>query len=380
MAGPLSGIKVLELAGLGALPFASLKLADMGAEVVRVDRLSEVPENPEPRPHNAWDRGRRSIALDLKDPRGVDTVLRLVEGADVFLEAFRPGVAERLGLGPEAIHARNPRVVYGRLTGWGQDGPLAHAAGHSLNYEAITGATRSIGPRDGPPVPLLTLLGDFAGGGLHLAYGVVCALMEAQRSGRGQVVDAAMVDGVMSLMGVFHGMDAMGMMTDATGTNLFDGGAPFYNVYETRDGRYVSIAPMEPHFYALLLEKIGLDPDGLPDQYDEARWPELRERFAEVFRTRTRDEWSELLEGTDACYAPVLTLAEARAYPHNRARKSFVGGEDSSELAPSPRLSETPGEVKPSPAFVGADTRAVLLEAGFSEAEVEALRGHGAIA
>jgi len=380
MAGPLSGIKVLELAGLGALPFASLKLADMGADVVRVDRLSEVPENPEPRPHNAWDRGRRSIALDLKDPRGVDTVLRLVEGADVFLEAFRPGVAERLGLGPEAIHARNPRVVYGRLTGWGQDGPLAHAAGHSLNYEAITGATRSIGPRDGPPVPLLTLLGDFAGGGLHLAYGVVCALMEAQRSGRGQVVDAAMVDGVMSLMGVFHGMDAMGMMTDATGTNLFDGGAPFYNVYETRDGRYVSIAPMEPHFYALLLEKIGLDPDGLPDQYDEARWPELRERFAEVFRTRTRDEWSELLEGTDACYAPVLTLAEARAYPHNRARKSFVGGEDSSELAPSPRLSETPGEVKPSPAFVGADTRAVLLEAGFSEAEVEALRGHGAIA
>ena len=200
-------------------------------------------------------------------------------------------------------------------------------------------------------MPLLTLLGDFAGGGLHLAYGVVCALMEAQRSGRGQVVDAAMVDGVMSLMGVFHGMDAMGMMTAATGTNLFDGGAPFYNVYETRDGRYVSIAPMEPHFYALLLEKIGLDPDGLPDQYDEARWPELRERFAEVFRTRTRDEWSELLEGTDACYAPVLTLAEARAFPHIRARESFVGGEDSSELAPSPRLSETPGEVKPSPAF-----------------------------
>ena len=379
MAGPLSGIKVLELAGLGALPFGSLKLADMGADVVRVDRLSEVPENPEPRPHNFWDRGRRSIALDLKDPRGVDTVLRLVEGADVFLEAFRPGVAERLGLGPEDIHARNPRVVYGRLTGWGQDGPLAHAAGHSLNYEAITGATRSIGPRGGPPVPLLTLLGDFAGGGLHLAYGVVCALMEAQRSGRGQVVDAAMVDGVMSLMGVFHGMDAIGMMSDATGTNLFDGGAPFYNVYETRDGRYVSIAPMEPHFYALLLEKIGLDPEGLPDQYDEARWPELRERFAEVFRTRTRDEWSEILEGTDACYAPVLTLAEARDYPHNRARNTFLEGENPSELAPSPRLSETPGEVKPSPAWVGADTRAVLLEAGFSEAEVEALRGHGAI-
>jgi alpha-methylacyl-CoA racemase len=380
MAGPLSGIKVLELAGLGALPFASLKLADMGADVVRVDRLSEVPENPEPRPHNFWDRGRRSIAVDLKDPRGVGTVLRLAEGADVFLEAFRPGVAERLGLGPEDVLARNPRVVYGRLTGWGQHGPLAHAAGHSLNYEAITGATHSIGPRGGPPVPALTLLGDFAGGGLHLAYGVVCALLEAQRSGQGQVVDAAMVDGVMSLMAVFHGMDAMGMTTDETGSNLFDGGAPFYNVYETRDGRYVSIAPMEPRFYALLLEKIGLDPEGLPDQYDNTRWPELRERLAEVFLTRTRDEWSELLEGSDACYAPVLTLSEARDYPHNRARNTFLEGGNSSELAPTPRLSKTPGEVKPSPAWVGADTRAVLLEAGFSEAEVEALRAGGAIA
>ena len=379
MAGPLAGIKVVELAGLGALPFGSLKLADMGADIVRVDRLSEVPENPEPRPHNFWDRGRRSIALDLKDPRAVDTVLRLADGADAFLEAFRPGVAERLGLGPETLHARNPRLVYGRLTGWGQDGPLARVAGHSLNYEAITGATRSIGPRGGPPVPTLTVLGDFAGGGLHLAYGVVCALLEAQRSGRGQVVDAAMVDGVMALMGVFHGMDAMGMSSEETGTNLFDGGAPFYNVYETADGRYVSVAPMEPHFYALLLEKIGLGDADLPDQYDEARWPEMRERLAAIFRTKTRDAWSELLEGSDACYAPVLTLAEAREYPHNRARGLFVEDREAPELVPTPRLSLTPGEPGASPAWVGADTEAVLLGAGFSAEEVAALRQAGTI-
>jgi len=379
MEGPLKGIKVVELAGLGALPFGSLKLADMGAEVVRVDRLSEVPENPEARPHNSWDRGRRSIALDLKDPRAVETVLRLAEGADAFLEAFRPGVAERLGLGPDVLHARNPRLVYGRLTGWGQTGPLSRVAGHSLNYEAITGATRSIGPAGGPPVPTLTLLGDFAGGGLHLAYGVVCALLEAQRSGRGQVVDAAMVDGVSSLMGVFHGMDAMGMSSDDLGTNLFDGGAPFYNVYETADGRYVSVAPMEPHFYALLLEKIGLDPADLPDQYDEAHWPEMRERLAEVFRTKTRDEWSELLEGTDACYAPVLTLSEARAYPHNRTRGMFMADRETPELIPTPRLSRTPGEPGDSPAWIGADTDAVLSEAGFSAEEISDLREAGTI-
>ncbi|MDG2335873.1 MAG: CaiB/BaiF CoA-transferase family protein [Myxococcota bacterium] len=379
MAGPLAGIKVVELAGLGALPFGSLKLADMGAEVVRVDRLSDVPEDRTPRPHNFWDRGRRSVAVDLKDPRGVETVLRLADGADAFLEAFRPGVAERLGLGPDVLLKRKPALVYGRLTGWGQDGPLAQVAGHSLNYEAITGAVGLIGPRGGPPPPPLTLLGDFAGGGLHLAYGVVCALLEAQRSGRGQVVDAAMVDGVTSLLGVFHGMDAMGMMSEETGTNLFDGGAHFYNVYETRDGRYVSVASVEPHFYALLLEKIGLDPKDLPGQYDEAHWPEMRERFAEVFVSRTRDEWSAILEGSDACYAPVLTLAEARDYPHNRARNVFLEGRATPELAPTPRLSLTPGEPGPSPAWPGADTDAVLAAAGFSADEISALREAGTI-
>jgi alpha-methylacyl-CoA racemase len=317
--------------------------------------------------------------VDLKDPRGVETVLRLADGADAFLEAFRPGVAERLGLGPDVLLKRKPALVYGRLTGWGQDGPLAQVAGHSLNYEAITGAVGLIGPRGGPPPPPLTLLGDFAGGGLHLAYGVVCALLEAQRSGRGQVVDAAMVDGVTSLLGVFHGMDAMGMMSEETGTNLFDGGAHFYNVYETRDGRYVSVASVEPHFYALLLEKIGLDPKDLPGQYDEAHWPEMRERFAEVFVSRTRDEWSAILEGSDACYAPVLTLAEARDYPHNRARNVFLEGRATPELAPTPRLSLTPGEPGPSPAWPGADTDAVLAAAGFSADEISALREAGTI-
>jgi len=379
MGGPLSGLKVIELAGLGALPYASLRLADMGAQVVRVERLADVPEEPTARPHNFWDRGRRSIAVDLKHPRGVDTVLRLAEGAEVFLESFRPGVAERLGLGPDALLERNPRIVYGRLTGWGQDGPLARAAGHSLNYEAITGVTRTIGPRGAPPVPLLQVLGDFAGGGLHLAYGVLCAVLEARQSGCGQVVDAAMVDGVMSLMSVFYGMHASGMHTDEVGENLFDGGAPFYNVYETKDGRYVSVAPIEPHFYALLLEKLGLDAAELPDQNDRARWPELRERFAEVFRTKTRDEWSALLEGTDACYAPVLSLGEVADHAHNRARGAFLEGGPMPELLPTPRLSRTPGAPGPSPAWPGTDTDRVLGEAGLEADEIAALRDSGAV-
>jgi alpha-methylacyl-CoA racemase len=379
MRGPLSGVKVIELAGLGALPFASLKLADMGADIVRVDRVSEVPDAPEDGAHNFWDRGRRSIAADLKHPGGVDTVLRLADGADVFLESFRPGVAERLGLGPDVLLERNPRIVYGRLTGWGQDGPLSPSAGHSLNYESITGLTSALGPRGGPPVPALTVLGDFAGGGQHLAYGVVCALFETQRSGRGQVVDAAMVDGVMSLASVFYAMNEMGMHSDERGTNLFDGGAPFYNIYETKDGRFVSVAPIEPHFYSLLLSKLELDPAELPDQNDQSRWPELRKRFAEVFRTRTRDEWCALLEGTDACFAPVLSFKEARDYPHNRARGAFIDTGPMPELLPTPRLSETPGRPGRSPAWIGADTDVVLGEAGFRKDEVAALREAGAI-
>lgn len=378
--GPLHGVRVIELAGLGALPFASLKLADMGADVVRVDRLSEVSVDPEPAPHNFWDRGRRSIAVDLKHPQGVETVLRLVEGADVFLESFRPGVAERLGVGPEEVLGRNARVVYGRLTGWGQTGPLAPVAGHSLNYEALTGIVRAIGPRGGPPVPLLNVLGDFAGGGLQLAFGVVCALLEAKTSGQGQVIDAAMIDGVMSLAAPFYAMHESGMHTDTLGENLFDGGAPFYNVYQTRDGKYVSVAPIEGHFWALFLEKLGIDAAELPEQHDQAHWPAVRARLAEVFQTRSREEWCALLEGTDACFAPVLSFTEARQHAHHVARGTFVPGAGMPEMVPTPRLSRTPGEPGTSPAWIGADTDAVLQESGFSEDEVSRLQAAGAVA
>ena len=379
--GPLDGVTIIELAGLGALPFATLKLADMGADVIRVHPPGEVPElKPEHR-DSEFDRGRRSITIDLKSPEGVEVMLRLVEKADAFLEAFRPGVTERLGVGPDVALARNPRLVYGRLTGWGQDGPLAPWAGHSLNYEALTGAIGSIGPAGGPPIPLLQVLGDFGGGGLHMAFGVVCALFEAQRSGQGQVVDTAMVDGVMSLYSVFYAMTQSGVHTGPVGTNLFDGGAPFYNVYETADGKHVTVAPIEPRFYAQLLDRIGLDPADLPAQYDESRWPELRERLAEVFRTRTRDEWTELLEGTDVCYAPVLSFAEAQEHPHNKARGSFVDIEGSiSQLRPAPRLSRTPGEVRPTYAYPGVDTEAVLRENGFDAAEIESLAEKGTVA
>ena len=376
--GPLDGIRIIELAGLGALPFGSLKLADMGASIVRVERLSDVPADRAPRRHSSWDRGRQSIAVDLKNAGGVETVLRLAASADVFLESFRPGVTERLGLGPDDVMARNPRIVYGRLTGWGQQGPLAPTAGHSLNYEAITGVIRAIGPAGGPPVPLLQIIGDFAGGGLLMAYGVVCALLEAQRSGKGQVVDAAMVDGTMSLLAPYYGMAQSGFQTDEMNANLFDGGAPFYNVYETADGKYISVAPIEPHFYALLLDKMGLAGEVLPGQNDRAQWPVLRARFAEVFLTKTRDEWCALLEGTDACFAPVLTFSEARSYPHHVERDSFV--DDRPEVAIAPRLSRTPGDPRaPSPAYPGADTDTVLADNGFSTSEIADLRERGAI-
>ena len=379
MGGPLAGMKVVELAGLGALPYGSLRLADMGAEMIRIDRLSDVPESPSSGGHNFWDRGRKSIGVDLKNPRGVETVLRLAEDAEVFLESFRPGVAERLGLGPDILLERNPRIVYGRLTGWGQEGPLSQAAGHSLNYEAITGVTYTIGPRDRAPVPLLQILGDFAGGGLHLAFGVICAVLEARSSGKGQVVDGAMIDGVMSLMSVFYGMHGSGMHTDQRGENLFDGGAPFYNIYETKDGRHVSVAPIEPHFYAELLEKLGLDATSLPDQNDRASWPELRDRLASVFAKKTRAEWDHIFEGSDACYAPVLSLGEVPDYPHHLARETFLSLDPMPELKPTPRFSRTPGTPGPSPAFLGADTDSILADAGFSRDEIATLRSAQAI-
>lgn len=377
--GPLHGVTIVELAGLGALPFATLKLADMGAEVIRVDRI-DPGAVPSPH-HNEFDRGRRSIAVDLKHPEGVELVLRMTERADALVEAFRPGVAERLGLGPEQAMARNPRLVYGRLTGWGQEGPLAQAAAHSLNYEALTGAVGSIGPVGGPPVPLLQVLGDFAGGGLNLAFGLVCALFEARQSGHGQVIDAAMVDGVASLFTVFYSMNRMGMHTDDLGTNLFDGGAPFYNVYETADGAHITVAPIEPHFYALLLDKLGLAADELGGQWDRDRWPAAKERLAQVFRTRTRAEWCDLLEGTDVCFAPVQRFGEAHDHAHNQARSLFVPSPDgSTQVAPSPRFSRTAAEPGPSPTHAGSDTAAVLQDLGLSPTEADALRTAGVVA
>ncbi len=379
--GPLAGVRVLELAGLGALPFGTLKLADMGADVIHVHRVSDVPASPPDRHHSEWDRGRRSIAIDLKQPDGVELLLTLAERVDALCEAFRPGVAERLGIGPDIALARNPKLVYGRLTGWGQDGPLASTAAHSINFESLTGAVGSIGPVGGPPVPLLQVLGDFAGGGLHLAFGLVCALVEAQRSGRGQVVDVAMVDGVASIYTPFYAMARSGMHTDDIGTNLFDGGAPFYNVYQTADGKYVSVAPIEPHFYAVLLDKLDIDAASLPRQYDRAHWPEVRDRFAAIFRTRTRDEWCAHFEGTDACVAPVMRLGEAPAHPHNVARHLFVDGADGrSEVAPAPRFSRTPGAARPSYRYEGADTDAVLTELGVDPLQIARLRSSSTIA
>ena len=376
--GPLAGTTVVELAGLGALPFGSQRLGDMGADVIRVHRTTEVPADPPPYRYSEYNRGRRSIAVDLKHPDGVGVIKALGARADAFVESFRPGVCERLGIGPDDLMAVNERLVYGRLTGWGQDGPLAQRAGHSLNYEAVTGAIGSIGPRGGPPVPLLQVLGDFAGGGMQLAYGVVCALFEAQRSGRGQVVDVAMVDGVLSLFSVYYPMARSGLHTDDLGTNFFDGGSPVYNVYETSDGQYVTVAPIEPQFYAELVERLGLDLASLPDRDDPANWSALIEIFAGVFKTRTRAEWEALLGDTDACFAPVYRFGEAHEHPANRARGVFreaPGGER--ELVPSPRFSRTPGEPGPSYAHPGSDTDAVLGELGLDAA---ALRSSGAVA
>lgn len=380
--GPLTGVTIIELSGLGALPYGTLKLADMGADIIRVHPVHEVPQGERPTErHSEFDRGRRSIAIDLKSPAGVELLLRMVERADGFCEAFRPGVCERLGIGPDVLLERNPRLVYGRLTGWGQEGPLSPSAGHSLNYEALTGAIGSIGAEGMPPIPMLQVFGDFAGGGLHLAFGMVCALFEAQRSGKGQVIDAAMVDGVMSVFQVFYGMTRGGFHTGPTGTNLFDGGAPFYNVYETSDGKYVTVAPIEAKFYAQLLDKLGIDPATLPDQNDMSGWPQIRERFAEAFRTRTRDEWDAVLEGTDCCYAPVLSFAEAETHHHNVARDTFVPVEGSvPQLRPMPRLSRTPGEVRPTYAYPGCDTETVLDEFGVSAEEIARLASEGVVA
>ncbi len=379
--GPLEGIRVIEIAGIGPGPFCAMMLADMGADVIRVDRASAVRGgDPDAPPADVMNRGRRSIGVDLKHPDGVDTVLGLVATADALIEGFRPGVAERLGIGPDACWERNPALVYGRMTGWGQDGPYAHAAGHDINYISLAGALEPIGRRGEAPVPPLNLVGDFGGGGMMLAFGVVCALLEARTSGRGQVVDAAMVDGAAALMTFFHGFRAMGVWNDERGTNLLDTGAHFYDVYETADGRYVSIGSIEPQFYAELRQRLGLDDPEWDAQMDRSRWPELKERIAAVIATRTRDEWCEILEGTDVCFAPVLSMAEAPEHPHNRARGTFTEVAGVVQPRPAPRFSRTDSTIRRPPPHAGQHTDEILAEAGCDPDRIAALRSSGAVA
>jgi alpha-methylacyl-CoA racemase len=384
--GPLAGIRVVELPNIGPVQFAGMLLSDLGAEVLRVDRASDVATGRtvaggNAAPFSVIDRGRRSIGVDLKHPEGADVVLRLCERADVLLEGFRPGVAERLGVGPDACRARNPRLVYARMTGWGQAGPLAADVGHDINYLSIAGVLWHLGPEGHAPVPPINLLADFGGGGSLVVLGILAALVERGRSGEGQVVDAAMVDGSAQLMSIFFGIDSIGGW-GPRGTNLLDGGAHFYNVYETADSGYVSIASYEPKFYVnlcALLAPLGveLDPAG---QMDSSQWPALKARLAELFRTKTRDEWVAYFEGHEVCFAPILTMSEARAHPHNVERATFTDVDGAPHPAPAPRFSRTSTSVQGAPVPPGAHTSTALTEWGFAEADVAHLKDSGAIA
>lgn len=379
--GPLSGYRVLEMAGIGPGPMCAMLLADLGADVLRVDRVQSADLGiGQPPKYNLLTRGRPSVAVDLKHADGIETVLALVENADALIEGFRPGVMERLGLGPDICLGRNPKLVYGRMTGWGQDGPLAKAAGHDLNYIALTGALHAIGPKGGPPIPPMNLIGDFGGGAIYLAFGVVCGLLESVKSGQGQVIDAAMTDGAASLMTAIYGLQAMGMWSGDRGENILDGGAHFYGVYETKDNQYVTIGSIEPKFYAELLERIGLDGESLPDQMSREDWPSLRQRLEAVFKTKSRDEWCDALEGTDICFAPVLSMAEAPEHAHNKARGTFVEVGGVAQPGPAPRFSRTPGEVQMAPVAAGSNSREALSAWGFDGTQIDHLINSGVVA
>ncbi len=373
--GPLSGVKVLEFAGIGPGPFCAMLLSDMGAEVIRIDRKGA-------RGGSKFDvtaRGRKSIALDLKKPEAVETVLKLVEKADIVQEGFRPGVMERLGLGPDVCLKRNPKLVFGRMTGWGQEGPLALAAGHDINYISLTGALHAIGPKEGKPVPPLNLVGDFGGGALYLAMGMLAALHSANATGKGQVVDAAMTDGATSLMSMFFGFMASGMWEDDRYRNMLDGGAHFYDTYECSDGKFVSLGSIEPQFYALLREKAGLTDPAFDAQMDKAQWPDLKEKLATVMKSKTRDEWCKIMEGTDICFAPVLSISETINHPHNKARQTVVELDGVAQPNIAPRFQGTPSEIQGPPPMAGADTDAVLAEWGFSAGDIDGLKTKEAI-
>jgi alpha-methylacyl-CoA racemase len=380
VAGPLSGIKIVELAGIGPGPFSAMLLADLGADIIRVDRAQQVNPATWDRPNrDLMNRGRRSIGVDLKHPDGVETVLQLVERADALIEGFRPGVTDRLGIGPDVCLARNPKLVYGRMTGWGQEGPMAQAAGHDINYIALAGALAHFGRAGSKPTPPINLIGDFGGGGMFMALGIVSGVLEAQRSGKGQVLDVAMVDGTATLMSMIWGMSALGVWDEARGSNALDTGAPFYDTYETADGKFISLGSLEPQFYAELLERLGLTDAGLPAQMDRDGWPVQEERFTALFKTKTRDEWDEILRGTDACYAPVLTMSEAANDEHMRARGTFVEVDGITQPGPSPRFSRTPGEIQRSAPWPGQHTDEVVADWGLDGLDLAALRESGAV-
>lgn len=377
--GPLEGKKIIEIAGIGPGPFCAMVLSDLGAEVIRVDRVSAVPnEFPATPGVDLLNRGRKSVAFDLKNQDGIKALLRLVEEADAFIEGFRPGVAERLGIGPEVCLERNPRLVYGRMTGWGQTGPYSNMAGHDINYIALSGVLGTIGREGEPPVPPVNLVGDFGGGGMLLALGICAAFVEVQTSGKGQVVDAAMTDGSALLATMIHTFLSMGVWGDR-GTNMLDTGAPFYDVYECADGEYISLGSIEPQFYAELLRITGLDQEELPKQMDRSQWPKMKLKIAETIRSKTRDQWVELMEGTDVCFAPVLSPSEACAHPHNVERETFVEVAGVKQPAPAPRFSRTPGVIDGPPPHPGEHTEEVLSSWGFSENEIQNLRSIDAV-
>ncbi|MGO9057074.1 MAG: CaiB/BaiF CoA transferase family protein [Candidatus Binataceae bacterium] len=376
--GPLSGYKIVEMAGIGPAPMCAMLLADMGADVLLIDRTTGSDLGiPLGAKYDLLKRGRRSVALDLKRPEAVATVLRLVAQADALIEGFRPGVMERLGLGPDVCLAGNPRLVYGRMTGWGQEGPLAHAAGHDINYIALVGVLHAIGRKGEAPVPPLNLVGDFGGGALYLALGVVAGLLEAQKSGRGQVVDAAMIDGASSLMTLMYGLHAAGKWVEQRGANMLDSGAHYYDTYETSDGKYVAVGSIEAKFYRELLRLSGLEGEKLPAQNDTSSWLAMKQRLASIFRTKTRDEWCRIMEGTEVCFAPVLSMSEAAAHPHNQHRGTLVEVDGVTQPAPAPRFSRTPGTIQRPPSAPGADTESALRDWGFSSDEVERLVAAG---
>ena len=373
--GPLSGVKIVEFAGIGPGPFCAMLLNDMGADVVRIDRKGARGGSK----YEISGRGRKSVALDLKKPEAVEACLKLIEEADALQEGFRPGVMERLGLGPDVCLKRNPKLVYGRMTGWGQTGPLAMAAGHDINYISLTGALHAIGRPGEKPVPPLNLVGDFGGGALYLAMGMLAAIIEARSSGKGQVVDVAMTDGAASLMTMFYGFTASGMWEEPHGTNMLDGGAHFYDTYECSDGKWISLGSIEPQFYALLREKAGLTEQKWDAQMERSEWPALKKDIEAVIKTKTRDEWCEIMEGTDVCFGPVLSISEAKDHPHNKARETIVEIDGVAQPNVAPRFSGTPSKIQGPVAEVGAHTESALKDWGFSDSDVAALKSAEAI-